>query len=105
MLYRKVDPKDCITDGHFLAGYLTRWQYEWSQPALLLVEASAKDLLEDGRVRALVDVIEAYEEWEADLILNADWSGSTPVMTQEQFDRWMEIQTMRNSILAKMREG
>ena len=85
--------------------YKLQWRWDLEKPELQFVAASAKDLLEDDRVRALVDVLEAYEEWEADLILNADWSGSTPVMTQEQFDRWMEIQTMRNSVLAKMREG
>ena len=46
-------------------------------------------------------VLSAYEKWEADLLLNADWSHSTPVMTQQQFDRLVEIQTMRNSAVAQ----
>ncbi|WP_395454737.1 hypothetical protein ACHMW5_13605 [Azospirillum melinis] len=43
----------------------------------------------------------AYEAWEADLILNGDWSNELPRMTQAQYDRLLEIQAMRNAALRK----
>lgn len=42
----------------------------------------------------------AYEAWEADVILHADWSASTPRLTQSQCDRLVEIQAMRNAAIA-----
>lgn len=54
--------------------------------------ASAPDLLALAR---------AYEAWEADLVLNGDWSGSCVRMTQSQHDRMIEIQAMRNAAVAK----
>ncbi len=43
----------------------------------------------------------AYQEWEADLVLNGDWtfSDGLPKMTQAQYDRFLEIQNMRNEAL------
>jgi len=45
-------------------------------------------------------VLEAYEAWEGDLILNGDWSRETVLMTPEQQDRMVEIQAMRNAALS-----
>jgi hypothetical protein len=49
----------------------------------------------------LLAVAAAYEEWEADLVMNGDWSNSTVRMTPAQHDRMMEIQAMRNAAIAK----
>lgn len=49
--------------------------------------------------QALVDALARYEAWEADVILNADWSGETPRLTQEQWDRLVELQAARNAAL------
>jgi len=51
----------------------------------------------------LLDVALAYEQWEADVLECADWSFSTPRLTQSQCDRLVEIQTMRNAAIAKAR--
>jgi len=51
----------------------------------------------------LLAVAKAYEAWEADLVMNADWSDFTPRLTQAQLNRLLEIQAMRNAALAKMK--
>ena len=46
------------------------------------------------------DVLLAYEQWEADLVLCGDaWTNGLPRMTQPLYDRWMGIQAMRNAVL------
>lgn len=55
----------------------------------------------EGRYANASAVCRAYEAWEADLILNADWSNELPRMTQAQYDRLLEIQAMRNAALRK----
>lgn len=67
------------------------------------LERSAAEA-ETARDRLLA-VAKAYEAWEGDVILNADWGGpvgeyDTPILTQAQWDRLVEIQTMRNAALA-----
>lgn len=52
-----------------------------------------------------IAVLKAYEAWEGDLILNGDWSGETVTMTQEQHDRMLEIQAMRNAALSNIGEA
>ena len=62
-------------------------------------------------IAALPDLIAlalAYEQWEADLILCDEcWHGlgrpSEPQLTTELWDRLLEIQTMRNKAIAKIR--
>jgi hypothetical protein len=49
----------------------------------------------------LLALAQAYEEWEADLVLHACWKGGLPRMTQAQLDRLIDIQTMRNTVVAK----
>ena len=45
-----------------------------------------------------IEVLKAYEAWEADVILHAKW-GDLPTLTQAQWDRLVEIQAMRNAVL------
>lgn len=52
----------------------------------------------------LVEVLEAYKQWEADVILNEDAWGlagmaERPILTQALWDRLIEIQAMRNAAL------
>jgi len=51
-----------------------------------------------------VEVLKAYEEWEADLILCREaWdggSGGLPILTESLWDRLLGIQEMRNVVLA-----
>jgi len=51
--------------------------------------------------QALLAACEAYEEWEADIILNADWRSELPRISQAQWDRLVEIQAMRNAAIAQ----
>ena len=55
-----------------------------------------------------IDVLRAYEAWEADLLLSAEaWGGGfpggmrdLPTFTEPLWDRFMEIQAMRNAAIA-----
>ena len=50
----------------------------------------------------LLEVAKAYEQWEASLIMEDEsWRNGLPTLTQAQYDRLMEIQTMRNKAIAK----
>lgn len=54
----------------------------------------------------LLKVAEAYEAWEADLIMSDEsWApcgmASTPKITEEQWERLIEIQAMRNAAIRK----
>jgi hypothetical protein len=45
-------------------------------------------------------VVEAYEQWEADLILeNKCWTGQNVCLTDGLYERMIEIQAMRNVAL------
>lgn len=55
------------------------------------------------RFEKLVEVAKAYEAWEADLIENADWSQTVFTVTEDQYDRMMEIQAMRNDALSPVK--
>jgi hypothetical protein len=51
---------------------------------------------------ALVKVLEAYEQWEADLIMRDDaWQGMSglPTVPQDLWNRLIEIQMVRNAAL------
>ena len=63
-----------------------------------------------SRVAAkLAELAEAYEQWEADLILSEEaWDGGIrplPILTYELWDRLLEIQGMRNAALAAWKES
>jgi len=82
---------------------------ELAKPSRLAAERAAKELAEKAAnpeppAPELYAVAKAYEDWEADLLQNGDWSGPTVRMTQEQHDRMIEIQTLRNAALAKAKE-
>lgn len=51
----------------------------------------------------LADLAFAYERWEADVIINSDWTHDTPRLTQAQLDDLLRIQGLRNAALAKAR--
>ncbi|MGF7178393.1 hypothetical protein [Azospirillum doebereinerae] len=51
------------------------------------------------QVGKLTSLLRDYEAWEADLVLNADWSNETPRLTQPQLDRLLRLQAARNMAL------
>lgn len=52
----------------------------------------------------LAAVAMAYEQWEADLILDHNaWNHELPYLTQGLWDRLLEIQAMRNAALSRAR--
>lgn len=78
---------------------------DWNKVPVIPENPRAVEICRLRAINAdLLAVARAYEAWEADLVLNADWSRSTPTMTQAQFDRMMEIQAMRNAAIAKAEE-
>ena len=59
-------------------------------------------------VHELLEVIKAYERWEADLILDDEaWAGpygeerELPTIPQHLWDRLIEIQAQRNAAIRK----
>lgn len=48
-------------------------------------------------------VAAAYEQWEADLISADVWQNELPRFTQPLWERFLEIQAMRNAALKKAR--
>jgi hypothetical protein len=50
--------------------------------------------------KRLQEVAKGYEAWEADIVLDGDWTMATPFLTSGQFDRMLELQRMRNAALA-----
>lgn len=58
-------------------------------------QAEAADEIE--RLRT---VLWAYEQWEADLIMrNEAWRNGLPTIPQDLWDRFIEIQAVRNGVL------
>jgi hypothetical protein len=54
----------------------------------------------------LLAVVEAYDAWEAKLLLDSGaWGNSLPRFTQELYDQWMELNAIRNAALAKATKG
>lgn len=76
-----------------------RW-YDLSQPEPYGSEIAANARLISA-APDLLALARGYEAWEADLIVNGEWSGSCVRMTQEQHDRLVELQAMRNAAIAK----
>jgi hypothetical protein len=65
--------------------------------ALESLTSKVKEAGEPGAVAG--EALRAYEAWEADVILNADWSGDLPTLTQHQWDWLVDIQSKRNAAL------
>jgi len=64
--------------------------------------------LSQARTQAaqMKDVLGAYERWEADLLQYCEaWVDSLPVITQEFYDRLVEIGGMRTAVLRALPEG
>jgi hypothetical protein len=54
----------------------------------------------EGHVAQMKEVLGAYERWEADLIQYCDaWVDRLPAITQEFYDRVVEIGGMRNAAI------
>lgn len=87
-----------ISDGDFIATLRN------AAPALITaIEArDATIALLSAQVEEGRNVLSAYEAWEADLIINGDWSGEFVRMNHAQHERMLEIQGMRNAVLAKL---
>jgi len=56
------------------------------------------------RYKKLVAFARAHEKWEAELIMNdgswgQDGSAATPTLTEEQYTKMLEIQSLRNEAL------
>lgn len=49
----------------------------------------------------MMDFIKQHEAWEADLIMNGDWSNEMPRLTQHQYDEMLRLQGLRNAIINK----
>ena len=55
--------------------------------------------------RTLVEVLRAYESWEATVIMEREsWHGPLPCLTQSQFDALLELAMLRNAALAAIDE-
>lgn len=54
----------------------------------------------------LVAALQAYEQWEAEIIMEGKcWEGPTPMqLTRDLYNRMIEIQDMRNAALASLKE-
>ena len=50
-------------------------------------------------LRQAGEALWAWQEWEADIIMNGDWSNSRPRLTQSQYDRMIEMQEPRRAVL------
>lgn len=60
----------------------------------------------EARIEKLEAALLAYEKWEADLIMCDDaWRGSLPTLTQELYDRMIELQEMRNEALGRFADN
>lgn len=84
----------CAPDGEYVATGYGRFNGDPSGKANAHLISAAPDLYA---------VAMEYEAWEADVILNADWTHDTPRLTQAQWDVLVRIQAKRNAALAKAR--
>ena len=84
-----------IPDGEVIRGDKTILGLENIEANANLI-AAAPDMYE---------TLMAYEKAEADIVLNANWNTETgvPQITQEQFDRLIECQTLKARALRKAR--
>ena len=90
-------------------GPLAQWVHDellsMSSQEFNVLMAKARE--QDRKMAALVEALEAYERWEADLILsNEAWDGGAadyPTLTPELYGRLITIQGLRNAALAAVK--
>ena len=91
------------TEGHVVIDLADDWDGAPESGQLLVMELSPADARLISAAPQLLAVCEAYEELEADLLVNGDWSAAAVRMSQEQHDRMMQIQAIRNAAINKVR--
>jgi len=64
---------------------------------------NGNDFIADVSKSLLIDVLIRYEQWEANLIMEAScWEGGMPTLTTELFEELLEIQELRNKALGNV---
>lgn len=62
-----------------------------------------KETIEE--LAGFVALLRQYEAWEGKLLLTDEcWTDGLPRMNQELYNNWMELQAVRNSLLAPYRK-
>ena len=84
-------------DGRYLHNETQASWCTWLASRTAAIVESAEVIEEAERTLA------AYEKWEADIIINGDWSSTYVCLTQELHERMVELQEMRNAALAAIR--
>lgn len=70
-------------------------------PKLLSFLLELQSLRSQPTREAVIEVLRAYEQLEADVIMEpACWFGGLPRITRPLWDRFIEIQAMRNAALS-----
>jgi len=67
---------------------------------------SQDDVIQNLRddIQRLQDVLRGYEQWEASLVLDANWEATAdglPALTYPLYDELMRLQSLRNEVLGK----
>ena len=65
----------------------------------------AKSALNPEGVGELVAFANAHLQWEANLIMNGDWSGGVVTFNQDLHDEFIKVQELRNKALANVKGG
>lgn len=73
-------------------------------PTPLDPETAADNAALIAAIPGMVEALKAYEQWEADIIMERKcWDGPMPVqLTRDLYNRMIEIQGMRNAVLASI---
>jgi hypothetical protein len=93
---KKMDAPGRAWDG--------QWEINYGRAGECVAEVvySADDARLLAAAPDMLELLLAYERWEADLILcDAAWRNSLPTLNQELHDRLIELQLRRNAIVAK----
>jgi len=82
------------------------WPEEYERWITLAKAAVAAYSPGSESVERMRDTLRAYEQWEADLILERDaWNNRLPTFTDKLWDRFLEIQALRNAALSATPSG
>ena len=79
--------------------YCSALDYDWGDDDDGTITAYRVRLPADDLLRQAIEALRAWQEWEADIIMNGDWSNSMPRLTQSQYDRMIELQEPRRAVL------